>query len=102
MTFTGVDQITPLGAFASASGSDTQPRVNVSAAVGDLVFATGMHWNNPLGNPGAGETEHWDLASDKTNGAGSTKVADSTSVTMSWSGINADWALAGVAIKPTE
>lgn len=100
MTFTGVNQTSPLGAFASASGSDTQPGVNVSAAVGDLVFATGMHWNNPLGNPGEGETEHWELARDKTNGAGSTKVAASTLVSMSWSSSNADWALAGAAIKP--
>jgi hypothetical protein len=37
-TFTGVDQTTPLGTFASAIGTNNSPTVNVTSAAGELVY----------------------------------------------------------------
>ncbi len=99
VTFTGVDQTTPLGTFASSTGEASQASVNVSAAIGDIVFATVMRWHNPLGNVGSGETQQWKLDYDKTHGGGSTETATSTSVNMSWSESSQQWAMGGVAVK---
>ena len=105
-TFTGVDQASSLGAFASAgspvSTTSTSASVNVGAAVGDLVFSTvGLDGSTNVAlNVGAGQTEHWETYQVETDGAGSTKIATSTSETVSWTFSANQWAIAGVAIKP--
>ncbi len=104
-TFTGVDQTTPLGTFASATGSSTTPSVAVSSAVGELVFDT---VSNAAGQtsmtPGTNQTERWDVDSggnstSDVRGGGSTE-AGAASVTMSWTAGDDDWAIGGVSIKP--
>ncbi|MGB5260438.1 MAG: DUF4347 domain-containing protein, partial [Gammaproteobacteria bacterium] len=101
MTFNGVDQTTPLGGFASAQGIGTTASVNVSAAVGDMVFSTmGVDGStDDVLNPAAGQTEYWETFQPGTEGAGSTKVATSTSETMSWTFLSNQWAIGAVAIN---
>ena len=101
VTFTGVSQTTPLGTFASASGSSTAPSVNVSSATGELVLDTLVDEDATVTmTAGAGQTERWNAQFTYMGGAGSTKAGDTT-VTMSWtlSG-SANWAIGAVPIKP--
>ena len=101
VTYNGVDQTTPLGSFASAEGIGTNASVNVSTDVGDLFFSTmGLDGSSDtVLNEGAGQTEYWEIFQPGTEGAGSTKVATSTSETMSWTFASNQWAIGGVAIK---
>jgi prepilin-type N-terminal cleavage/methylation domain-containing protein len=116
MTLTGVDQSTPLGTFASATGNDdTEASVTIPSADGELVFGvvadeydaittaiTGqqVHWNETTG-PVGGDGPH-------TNGAGGTASGASSNVVMTW-GLDAEpspdeynhWAMGGVSIKPS-
>jgi hypothetical protein len=114
MTFSGVNQGTPLGTFASASGNSTTATVNVSSATNELVFDTvGCQGND---GPtvctgfweGGGQSSRWELidndagtATEQEDGAGSTK-AGATSVTMSWDfyGSAGPWAIGAVPIRP--
>lgn len=103
MTFAGVDQVSPLGTFASDSGDASSGSVAVSSAAGELVF--GVVTVNDLDRnlvPGGGQTERWDLfAGFESNGGGSTE-AGAPSVDLSWSwGSTTGWAIGGISIKPT-
>jgi hypothetical protein len=109
MTFTGVHQTTPLGTFASASLQCTapcaDPTVNVASAVNELVFDTVACETCTSFTVGAGQTQHWNLASPDgprlSPGAGSTEPGAAT-VTMSWiPGTDDHWAIGGVSIKPS-
>ena len=98
-TFTGVDQISPLGSAATVTGTSTTPSVNVSSALGELVFdAVAVKTGSSL-TQGAGQIELWDLSSVSERGASSTESGASTT-TMSWTSSSDDWAIAGVSIKP--
>ncbi|UCC45002.1 MAG: DUF4347 domain-containing protein, partial [Candidatus Zixiibacteriota bacterium] len=101
ITFTGVDQTTPLGTFASATGSGTSGSVNVTSAAGELVFGSVMvSASNQDLIPGGSQTEQWDIIGGSANGGGSTEVGAPT-VTTSWSWTSsANWAIGGVSIKP--
>jgi Tol biopolymer transport system component len=103
MTFTGADQLTPLGTFSSAEGSDAAPTTAVSSAADELVFGLAA-FNDSSDydfSPGGGQTERWDLYDNKTNGAGSTEAGAAT-VTTSWSlPTSGPWAAAGISIKPS-
>jgi hypothetical protein len=103
MTFTGVDQSTPLGTFASASGDATSGTVAVSSAADELVF--GVVTVNTLINenlvPGGGQTEQWDLFTGKESNGGGSIEAGAASVDMSWTWTDSTgWAIGGVSIKP--
>ncbi|MFQ5566191.1 MAG: DUF4347 domain-containing protein, partial [Paracoccaceae bacterium] len=106
MTFTGVDQTTPLGAFASDSGFSASASTTVSSAPGELVFGVvgvddGTDYDLTTG-AGAGQTVHWDLAISEGNGAGSTEAGAASVVTSwSWTAVADDWAIAGVSIRPS-
>jgi len=103
MSFTGVDQSTPLGTFVSnfAQGGASPATVDVSSATGELVFDTVA--GETLGPlvVGSGQTERWnDNNASRDYGAGSTEPGAST-VTMSWTFVGADhWAIAAIPIKP--
>jgi prepilin-type N-terminal cleavage/methylation domain-containing protein len=101
MTFTGVDQTTPLGTFASNAGDDSTPAtVNIPSASGELVFGVVASEYDTL-TASSGQTEQWNLAVPSTYGAGGTDVGAPT-VTMSWnlSSSSNHWAIGGVSIKP--
>ncbi len=97
-TWTGVDQTTPLGPFASANGMSTTATVDVTSAAGELVHDT-VSANIMSLAVGAGQTQRWNLSPQHTGG-GSTEPGAAT-VTMSWvAEIPVDWAIGGVSIKP--
>ncbi len=102
MTFTGVDQSTPLGVFAGAQGDSTSPSVTVASATNELVFGVAAYNNSNNGDfvPGAGQTERWDLfGGGSANGSGTTE-AGAASVVTSWTiPDSSKWAAGGVSIK---
>jgi hypothetical protein len=105
VSFTGVSQTTPNGAFFSASGTNAAPVVLVTDSVaGDLVFDTlAVSPSAVFVAAGANQTERWDGQGFFGNafdiGAGSTEPA-AAMTTMSWITSNPDnWALGAVAVK---
>lgn len=104
MTFTGVDQTTPLGTFASAKNRSAGPAtVDVSSASNELVFDTVACEACGSLTAGGGQTEYWNEVAENgaIRGAGSTEPGAST-VTMSWTlGASNDWAIGAVPIKPS-
>jgi len=91
VSFTGVDQTTPVRNIATTSGSGTTPSVSVTSAPGDLVvdaMVTGCD-----GGITSSQTVRWlrqaNCDSAGGNGAQST-AAGAASVTMGYS-VPADW-----------
>ena len=104
VTFTGVDQSTSLGTFASNAGDDTTgATLSVPSASGETVFGVICAEYESL-TASSGQTEHWNAYFSSTAAAGGTKVATSSSVAMSWNlnpGTTNHWAIGGVSIKPS-
>lgn len=108
-SYRGVDQTTPLGTFAEATGGSGTPTVNVSSATNELVVDAVAVDGALLGNSiseGAGQTERYNvntagLLGGGMIGAGSTEPGAAT-VTMSWTqnGLNGRWAIGAVPLKP--
>jgi hypothetical protein len=105
-TFTGVNQSTPLGTFAQATGNNSTPAtVNVTSAAGELVFGVVAAEYQTVAT-GPGQAERWNTTipttTGPTTGAGSTEPG-AGSVTTSWTiadPSNVHWAVGGVSIKP--
>ncbi|MCH8247650.1 MAG: VCBS repeat-containing protein, partial [Bacteroidetes bacterium] len=99
ITFTGVHQTTPLGTFASTSGSSTSASVNVSSATGELVFDH-IAVINATVTVGSGQVQRWNVMGSEARAAGSTEPG-ATTTTMSWSrGTSGPWSIGAVSIKP--
>lgn len=102
VSFTGVDQTTPVGTFAKATGTSTAPSVNVTSGNGQLVVDTVAVETNVALAVGAGQAQQWNASiAGQVQGGGSTELGAAT-VTMSWSfpAPNKRWAIGGVAVKP--
>jgi hypothetical protein len=103
VTFTGVDQTTPLGSFASGNADNSGPAtVSVSSAVGELVVDC-VYGNDVMNiTVGGGQTVRWEQDTGTiVPGGSSTKPGASPNVTMSWTlSSGTDWSIAGVSIKP--
>ncbi len=102
-TFAGVDQTTPLGTFASASGDSASSFLNVASAEDEVVFAgiTVDNGDNQNLSPGAGQTEYWDLHRGHAN-AGASVEDGAATVNMSWNfGDGKPWSVGGISIRPT-
>ena len=99
MSFTGVDQTTPLGTYASSSGTAATQSVAISSAANELAFAVAGAQTQLLTN--SGNTEYWnDTTMIRTFAAGGTK-AGASSVTMTWTkSTTSSWTMSGVSIKP--
>ncbi len=105
MSFTGVNQATPLGSAVSAIGTGTTPSVASTSAVGeplyDVVGAVGTTAPTVAGatqtvrqtNTTASGLDHVVIGSSTAPGEGA------TSITMSWTIPSADWAQIAVPIK---
>ncbi|NLF11903.1 MAG: hypothetical protein GX597_08945 [Anaerolineaceae bacterium] len=106
VNFAGVDQANPYGTYASNTGTDTTPTVNVVTTAGDLVFDTVFLGAATIGTLAAGDsqTAQWSATIDRAGGAGSIEEATGTSVTMSWTvsagATSRFWAIVAVPIKP--
>ena len=102
MTFTGVDQASPLGTFGSAGGESNDGSAAITSTIGELVFGaiTVTQATDYDLVPGAGQTETWDVFTNEANGGGSTE-AGAASVDISWLwGDTKKYAIGGVSIKP--
>lgn len=104
ITFTGVDQTTPLGSLFGNQATSSTGSVTVNSAVGELVLGvfSGETVTSISTDPPANEL--WNLSasgpSETEFGAGSTDEG-AASVSITWSlGSSDHWAAAGIAIKP--
>ena len=107
VTFTGVDQSTPLGTFASAQADDSTPAtVNIPSEAGELVYGVASAEYEAFTTASSGQNQHWNrsISGADTNGAGGTDTGASPTVTMSWELDPAynHWAIGGVSIKPVD
>src|SRR5437870_793166 len=98
VTLTGVNQTTPLGIFASATGSSTTPSVTVTSNTGETVIDTVAITSSGAMTVNGAQTQQWQ-AGTSGRGAGSTKPG-APSPTMSWASGNFAWAIGAVGIKP--
>ncbi len=104
MAFTGVDQTTPVRAFASASGSTAAASVTVASAANDIVVNT-VGEGRLITGPGAGQTQRFlkngSNGTTLDNSAGST-APGAASVTMTWTfGGGADeWQSISSSVRP--
>jgi hypothetical protein len=97
-TFTGVDQIDPLGPCAMATGGS----VGVSSAAGELVFGAVVSKDSAV-TEGAGQSSLWNLSGAGTAGTahgGGSIEPGAPMVTTSWSGV-AEGNVGGVSIRPS-
>lgn len=96
VSMTGVDQATPVGTAANATGQSTTPTVTVTSAVDEMVMDSVAYNLTTGATPGAGQTERWErLASLTNSGVGSTE-AGAASVVMDWTTLLSDWATVGL------
>ena len=102
MSFTGVDQSTPIGDQAFDTDDSSGGSVNLTSAADELVFSiiTAESSGDENFSPGTA-TEEWDLfPGGATNSGGSTEVG-TASHTVSWSGFSDKWVIGAVSIKPS-
>jgi hypothetical protein len=103
--FAGVDQTTPLGTPAGATGSSATSSVTLTGLAGDeLVFDTafqGASGETQTLTADAGQTEQWNGWAGNTRAAASVEQATGSSATMSWTaGSSSVWVIAAVPINP--
>lgn len=103
ITFTGVDQTDPLGAFAATYGDTDSPSLLVPSASGELllgVFACETCSSVGFSYPAV---ERWNLdVSGNTFGAAATHVGAGPEVTLSaLLGMGDHWAIGGISIRPS-
>ena len=113
VSLTGVEQVNPIDAFNSATGSSTTPSVTVTTnSNGAWVVDTLAHRLSAAGAPtrnvGLNQTQRWSTtianAANGVGGAGSTEgpVTPPGAVPMSWTLSNSQpWAICAVALKPS-
>lgn len=102
-SFLNVHQTAPVGTMASANGSSTAPSVDVTAAPSGIVIDTVVGDINGTLSVGTSQTSRWNIQTTNgyIRGGGSTELATSTSVTMSWTlGSSQRWAIAAVEVLP--
>ena len=102
MTFSGVDQNTPLNTYASALGTTANPTLsNIPTATNELVFNVVSLRQTNLTGVGTDQTSRWNIASgDDMRGGGSTKPGPGATTSMSWTSLAGDWSMSAVSIKP--
>jgi uncharacterized repeat protein (TIGR01451 family) len=105
-SFSGVDQIAPVGPFVSLGGTGPVASLSVPNAVNELVVDVVAVPGTALSlTPGAGQGTLWDrgtgTSGNQAHGAGS-RSEGAPSVALSWTlGVPADWAIAAITLKPT-
>ena len=111
MSFTGVNQTTPIDATNSNTGTSATPTVTVTTVtnhawlVDTLAFRSSGTPGNPTGTAGSGQTQRWSgyFEADPVRGKGSSEgpQASAGGVVMDWNlSASVDWAIAGAALKP--
>lgn len=107
VTYCGVDQSTPIGTQAKATGADAGPAtVNVSSAAGELVVDGVMIGANTgqSATVGGGQTQRVNFCYNSNCDemiTGASEEAGAGTTTMSWTmGQVAYWAIIAVPLKP--
>jgi protocatechuate 3,4-dioxygenase beta subunit len=101
ITYAGVNQTTPTGTFASATGTDAAPTVTVAGAAGRLMFGA-VAGRTTSAFTVSGGTSLWSSMpfSGQTAGAAQSK-AGAASVPLAWTGVAAAWVAGGVSLIPS-
>src|SRR2546425_4783859 len=116
ISFTGVDQTTPVDAQNGATGTSVTPSVTVTtvtdgAWVVDAAAFRSTGVGVPTGNAGAGQTQRWSQYTEgggaplNIRGKASTEGPRSPpgGVVMDWAlSASVDWAISGLAIRPAD
>jgi plastocyanin len=100
VTFDGVNQSTPTGTFAGATGTSATMSIAASSAAGDTVIDV-EHWTGSASGYaiGSGQTSQWKLTNATLLGA-STTAAGAVSATMgSTVTSSAQWEIGAVSIE---
>lgn len=104
VTFTGVDQTTPLGTAATAQATGSSSSVSPASDSGDLVYDHGSgNGADQAAGTGQNQEARGHASSNRTVAICSTKAGAATSTTMSWTGLSGTGvgnSQIGVAIKP--
>jgi hypothetical protein len=99
IVYNGVNQTTPTGTFASASGNSTTPSVTVTGATGRLMFAVVSGQTTSAYSVTGGGTQLWNSMPYSGQTAGNAQSRPgAASVNLTWSGSNSRWAAAGVSL----
>ena len=100
-SFTGVNQTSPIGTFATNNNSSSTASVSVTSGSGETVYDVVTFRNNTI-TASAGQTEKYNLASGNEITGGASIKAGAPSVTMTWnaSGGSSQWAMGAISIKP--
>jgi hypothetical protein len=103
MTFTGVDQTTPLGTCVTDTNDSSPHAVTVTSATNELVFDVYASEDAAMtmASSPSGRTQRWNRTTNSDGGGGST-APGASSVTMTWTANSGSshWALAAVPVKP--
>jgi len=116
ISFTGVDQTTPVDAQNGATGTSVTPRVTVTSVTDGAWVVDALAFRStgagaPTGNPGAGQTQRWNQYTEGGGSATNIRGKGSTegprtpagAVVMDWSvSASVDWAISGIAIRPAD
>lgn len=101
VSMTGVDQTSPVGTPASATGSSGTASVTVGSVGADDLVVDQVVWNASTPTIGADQTQRYSV--DGGGGflitRGSTQPGTAGGV-MSWTASSSDWGIGAVAFKP--
>lgn len=106
VSYTGVDQSTPVGTFAGANAGTGNPTVNVSSATDELVVDgvyVAAHQTADTLTVGGSQTQRVNNedSGDGYGVLGMSEEAGAGTVTMSWTETaNSDWRTGGIPLKP--
>lgn len=103
VSFTGVNQTSPIDAHNGATGTSDTPSVSLTTITDEawIIDVVGTQ-NGPM-TPGTGQTERWDTLQGATSGAGSTEFTSTAGTfSMSWTNDagSRNWAISAAALKP--
>lgn len=104
MLWYNVDQATPFGTVATATGKSATASVDVSSAADEVVVDTMAVRRGGVSPPaaGSGQAQRWALtdgAAVTGVGGGGSSEPGAPSVTMSWVNSNTNWAIVAVPLK---
>ena len=96
----GVDPTTPVGTFAVADNTNTDPTVDVSSDTDELVVGFNSVKSSQNHTAGAGQTERYDVFNAGTSGTFSDEVGAATTTHSYTIPQSRRWALVAVGLKP--
>lgn len=101
VTYSGVNQTTPTGTFASAGAASGTPAVSVNSATGQLVFGVVGGRTTSAYTVTGGGTQLWSVLASSGQTAGAAQsAAGATTVNLTWNGSSAEWVAGGVSLVP--